>query len=299
MNAINTRTLQTIETPGLLANSRKVSNLDDHLYHSDLHIQSCSMLKGMLESPGHYQSALTARRVASKSMDFGTLVHLLVLEPHQLLSKAAIFPGANPTAAESREFNAAHKGMMVFDEPTFHMAEIARDKLLGQRVLGRLFGDFVAEGEPEASIYYTDPDTGVECRTRQDLRHPEAIFDVKTTTYAHTREWVRHALSLHYDMQAYMYSLADCLYSGIENPRPFVFMTVENAYPLSTGARRAGVNFMVAGSRKYKHAITSYAACARADYWPCPGGEEVIDINTWESEFDTSWLVAQPVQVAP
>lgn len=295
MNAINTRHLQTVEAAGLLSSSRKVSNLDDHLYHSDLHIQSCSMLKGMLDSPGHYQSALTARRTASKTMDFGTLVHLLVLEPHHLLSKVAIFPGANPTAAESREFNAGHQGMMVFDEPTFHMAENARDKLLNQMVMGRLFGDYLAEGESEASIYYTDPDTGVECRTRMDLRHPDVLFDLKTTAYAHSKQWVRHALKLHYDLQAYMYSLADCLYSGLETPRPFVFVTVENEYPLSTAARRAGVNFLTDGGRKYKHAITAYAACAKADYWPCPGGEEVIETNSWDVDFDTSWLGALPV----
>ncbi len=290
MNANNLRYIKTVEAPGSLANSRKILNLDDSLYHSDLHIQSCSMLKGMMDSPAHYQRSLIARRNSTKKMDFGSLVHLLTLEPHLLLAKVAIYPGTSPSIKESREFAQAHIGMMIFDEPTFHMAEAARDRLINTRVMGRPFGDFLSEGEAEASIYFTDPDTGVECRTRIDLRHPEANFDLKTTAYVQSEAWRRHALSLHYDMQAYMYSLADCLYAGREEPLPFVFMSVENDYPLSTHARRAGLSFMTEGGRKYKHAISAYAACASTDYWPSPGGEEVIEITPWQcSALDTSW----------
>jgi hypothetical protein len=290
MNANNIRHIKTVEMPGSLADSRLILNLDDSLYHSDLHIQSCSMLKGMMDSPAHYQRALIARRNSTKKMDFGSLVHLLTLEPHRLLASVAIYPGTSPSVKESREFAQAHRGMMIFDEPTFHMAEAAKDRLINTRVMGRLFGDFLSEGEAEASIYFTDPDTGVECRTRIDLRHPEANFDLKTTAYVHSDAWRRHALSLHYDMQAYMYSLADCLYRGAEDPKPFVFMSVENEYPLSTCSRRAGLSFMTEGSRKYKHAITAYAACAKADFWPCPSGEEVIEIEHWQkAELDMSW----------
>lgn len=293
MNAnTSIRNLMPVSVAGALSNSRKVSCLDDAIYHADLHIQSCSMLKAMLVSPAHYQYGLVNRRGSTPQMEFGSLVHLLTLEPHLLLAKAAIFPGVKTSARDKdyKDFVASHPGQMIFDEPTFHMAEIARDKLLNQKVLGRLFGDFLSEGEAEASMYYTDPDTGVECRCRVDLRHPEANFDLKTTAYVSTPAWVRHAIDLDYDLQAYMYSLSDCLYSGREEPLPFYFMSVTNDYPLCTHARRAGLSFMMEGARKYKHAISAYAACAKADYWPAPGGEEVVECAPWQAAvLDTSW----------
>lgn len=270
-------------TPGALADSRKVLNLPDHEYHADVHIQSCSMLKNMLVSPAHYRCAVSRPHAPTDSMEFGTLVHLLTLQPHLMLAQLAVFPGIkNARTAEFKEFTELHTGMLIVDEPTMHLAEAARDRLLDQAVMGRRFGDFVAEGESEVSIYYTDPSTGVQCRTRQDLLHPEAVFDLKTTMHPGMKQWTRQALALSYDMQAYMYSLSDSLYSGRDHALPFVFMSVENELPLSVSARRAGDAFMQEGSRKYQQAISAFAACAKVDYWPTPGGEEVIELEYWQ-----------------
>ncbi|MDP1978846.1 PD-(D/E)XK nuclease-like domain-containing protein [Undibacterium sp.] len=285
----------TTSIPGILADSRKVLNLPDHEYHSDVHIQSCSMLKQMLISPAHYRHSLGRVNSPTDSMEFGTLVHLLTLQPHLLLSQVATFPGVKDArSAMYKEFSTAHAGMMVFDEPTMHLAEAARDRLLEQTVMGRKFGDFVAEGEAEASIYYTDPSVGIPCRTRVDLLHPEAVFDLKTTMHPALRQWTRHALNLSYDMQGYMYSLAESLLNNRSSPIPFVFMSVENDWPLSVGARRAGDAFMQEGAKKYQQAISAFAACAKVDFWPTPGGEEVIELEYWQTGRGDSldWLAS-------
>jgi hypothetical protein len=281
--SVNNKFVQVTST-GALADSRKVLYLPEADYHGDVHIQSCSMLKPILISPAHYQCALTQTRECTDSMEFGILVHLLTLEPHLVLSKIATYPGVK--AARDKDFKAfvaSHKGMLIVDEPTMRLAERARDRLMTQRVMGRYFGDFLAEGEPEASIYYTDPTTNVACRTRVDLLHPEGVFDLKTTAYPDTRQWIRHALSLSYDMQAYMYSLAVALFSGRSTALPFIFMSVENALPLSVSARRAGESFLQEGAMKYQKAIGAFAACSKVDYWPSPGGEEVIEIEHWQA----------------
>lgn len=290
MTTLKPNAMQVVTRPGALANSRLVLNLDDRLYHSDLHIQSCSMLKNMLDSPALYLNGIVNRPEPTKDMEFGTLVHILTLEPHTFFSKVAVFPGIAPGRTEKKEFVEQHPGMMVIDEAVLHLAECARDRLLEQTIRGRKFGDYLSEGEPEATIYYTDPDTGVECRTRLDLRHPEINIDLKTTGVVDNGRWVNHALRLRYDVQAYMYSLADCLFTGRSSALPFCFLSVESDYPLSTMARTAGESFMAEGAKKYRHAIASYAACAKADYWPSPSGEEVIEITPWQVEDLTrSW----------
>lgn len=280
-------------TPGAVPNTYKLTNQPAGEYHAHADIQSCSMLKHMLDSPAAYQHHLMRREsTTSKSKEFGTLVHTLCLEPHKFFSEVAIFPGAKkPYDKDFAAFQKERPGLFVIDEPTHTLAKLAVERVKNQQVMGRRFGDFVAEGEPEASIYYVDPTVGVQCRTRVDLLHPEGIFDLKTTAYAHSAAWVRHALSLNYDMQAYMYSLAECLYAGRSTPLPFVFMTVENAMPLSTAARRAGMTFLEEGAKKYQYAIGSYKACLDTDTWPCAGGEEVIEITPWQSSSpDRSWI---------
>lgn len=283
-----------VSTNGAIPGTFKVLNKPASDYHALADVQSCSMLKYLLDSPATYMHHLLRRdSTSSKAKEFGTLVHTLCLEPHKFFSEVAVYPGAKKSSGTDRafaEFQKERPGLHVIDEPTHALAKLAVERLMNQVVMGRKFGDFVAEGESEASIFYTDPTVGVACRTRVDLLHPEGIFDVKTTAYAHSPAWVRHALSLHYDMQSYMYSLAECLYAGRTSPLPFVFMTVENNEPLSTAARRAGVSFLEEGGRKYQHAIAAYKACMDTDSWPCAGGEEVIEITSWQvSSFDRSW----------
>lgn len=43
------------ELKGSLGDSRIHIGLDAALYHADVHIQSCSQLKAMLDSPAHYK----------------------------------------------------------------------------------------------------------------------------------------------------------------------------------------------------------------------------------------------------
>lgn len=123
-----------------------------------------------------------------------------------------------------------------------------------------------------------------------DLDHDEAIFDIKTTS-KNGSAWLHQALQLSYDMQAYMYSLAECLFAGRETPKPFIFMYLKTDQVMATYARRAGGSFMESGDRKYQHAVATVAACMQADYWPAPSGEETIEINHWQQyAAEKSWL---------
>lgn len=275
---------------GRLADSVKVSGLPAQEYHSDLEVQSCSQLKQMLSSPAHFQAQFTEPNGASKAKDFGTLVHTLVLEPHRLALDYAVYPekrDGRDTAFKA--FVAAHPGQQVIDEVQLHEARTAAERLLGRRVSlnekdkGRPFGDYLAESEREVCVYYTDPTTGVRCRTRFDVRHPEVILDVKTAAMIARATWLQSALKLHYDMQAYMYSLADCLYSGREHPRPFIFVVAESESPYSTSVFRAGESFMREGASKYARALSAFAACSRVDYWPDQGEDAVLEIEPWMS----------------
>lgn len=268
---------------GVLGESELFVGLDPRAYHADVTVQSCSLLKPILVSPAHYRAQFFSDRSSTKFMDFGTLIHALVLEPSTFGAGYAVFPGkTDKRSDEYKAFARANVGRIVIDEVAFHIAKNLADRILSRSYKGRPFGDYVKEGIPEASIYYTDPATNVRCRARIDLLHPEFTFDLKTTICAERTAWVRQASSLDYDMQAYMYCLCVSLFYGHTKPKPFVFIAGENAAPYSVSAFTAGPTFIEEGGRKYQEALTAYAACSAVNHWPDASSEEIVELEHWQ-----------------
>src|SRR5690349_20895834 len=50
------------------------------VYHADRDALSCSMIMPLLISPAHFQASLVAAGSSTAAKDFGSLVHLLLLE---------------------------------------------------------------------------------------------------------------------------------------------------------------------------------------------------------------------------
>lgn len=276
---------------GQLANSELHINLDAKLYHADIAVQSCSLLKPILISPAHYQAQFFCDDTSTRSKDFGTLIHTMVLEPATFSQNYAVFPGKKDARdADYKAFVAANIGRTVIDDLSLRTARALSERILARAVRGRPFGDYLKEGIPEATIYYDDPATGTRCRVRTDLLHPEIIFDLKTTAYADRTAWSRHAVSLHYDMQAYMYSLAVSLLYGLNAPRPFVFIAGENESPYTVNAFTAGSTWIENGGRKYRDALSAYAACSAVEHWPGLDSEDVVEVEHWQASSTTpSW----------
>lgn len=261
-------------------------------YHHDLERASCSMLKGMLLSPAHYLQQVFARHVSSPAMEFGSLVHLLVLEPHHFPHHYAVIPGTGrPSAAERREAQALYSGLHILSEVELQEARIAAEQVVLRRVRGRPFQRFLEEGIPEATFYYDDPVTRLPCKARMNLWHPDLIFDLKTTRHPTPDAFSRACVTLHYDMQAYMYCLADARFRGSDDARDFVFLGVQSDEPHPLHVMTAGASFMANGEAKYIRAISLLGACTASDCWPDNSTDGVLEVLPWQA-FEASGLPA-------
>ena len=69
-----------------------------------------------------------------------------------------------------------NKGKVVFKKEDWQRIHGAAASLLDEPRLKAL----LAEGEPELSLFATDPDTGVKLKARLDWMAPKLILDVKT-----------------------------------------------------------------------------------------------------------------------
>jgi hypothetical protein len=279
---------------GAAGDSVLVHDMPAHQYHADRDALSCSMLKPLLTSPAHFQAALVTPFKSTDAMEFGTLLHLLVLEPLQLGNEVAVFPGvASKRTTEYKEFAAQRANKLIVDEPTFDEARRLSEKVLTTMYRGRPLQKFIEESIPEATVYFTDPDTGLRLRVRMDAYHPDITFDLKSTRFGDPRAFARDAVDLHYDMQGFMYSYGRCLYEGTQALRPFVFITAETAAPYSVSTLTASAAFMDNGAKKLQASLIAYKACTASGYWPDLGTDGEVDIEPWHQfNGEAGWRAA-------
>ena len=268
--------------PGLVGDSCLHENLPAHEYHADRDALSCSLLKPLLISPAHFQAGLVAASRSSRAMDFGTLVHLLFLQPRAAAQDLAVYPGVADRSSAFADFEAAHCDRLVVDEPTFARGRRVAEKLASTKYKGRPLQRFMEESVTEATIYFTEPVTRLRMRVRIDSYHPEITFDLKSTRHASMRAFARDAVDMDYDLQAYMYSLARCMYEGRTTAPPFVFIAAESSAPHSVSTLEAGENFMGNGALKFKACAAAFKACTDTGLWPDLGTDSVLELEPWQ-----------------
>lgn len=298
---MNTQTVPTsllnILTPDSVTQgaggSLRIIDLPSYEYHADREAISCSMLKSLLVSPAHFQAALLAPPKTSDALDFGSLLHLLLLEPHAVGAEVAVYPGIGTLRdKEYKAFVEANLGRLIVDEPTFSRAKRLCARVLETRFRGRPLGLYLEESVTEVSYYYTDVTTGQRIRTRLDIEHPDFTFDLKSTRHSNPKLFLRDIVDMHYDLQAYMYSLARVAYGGdVACSKPFVFIAAEVNEPLSVSCFTAGETVLSNGGSKYIECMAALKACAAVDYWPDLSCEMTAEIDHWQTfnGKDASW----------
>jgi hypothetical protein len=282
LTAAATSGAQEVPLAGAAPDSLLYKHLPAHVYHADRDALSCSLLKPLLVSPAHFLAGLAAAEKKSKPRDFGSLVHLLVLQPELVGAEVAVYPGPADRTKAYGEFEDLHPGKLVVDEPTFANARRLAAKVMDTRFRGRALGLFIEESEREVTIYFTEPATGLRMRSRIDIYHPELTFDLKSTRHAVARLFCRDAVEFDYDLQAFMYSLGRCLYEGSEQAKPFVFIAAENDDPFSVSTFEASANFIGNGSLKFQSCAAAYKACSAAGYWPDLSCESTLELEPWQ-----------------
>lgn len=268
--------------PGAEGESLLLRSFPADLYHADREALSCSLLKPLLVSPAHFKAALVAPPKDSPAKDLGSLVHLLLLQPYLVGEEVAVFPGIGTGRdPDFKEFLARNAHRIAVDEPTFAHARCLASKVRETSYKGRPLGEFIEESMREVTVYFTEPVTRLRLRIRIDAYHPEVSFDLKTTRHPTPQAFMRNALDLDYDLQAFMYRLGRRLYEGGEAV-PFVFIAAETSQPHSVGTFEAGETFIENGAAKFQTCLTAFMACTQADYWPDLSCSTTLEITPWQ-----------------
>ena len=231
------------------------------VYHSTQNTISHSGLIHLLRSPQHYRVYLDAPEDNGKP-NFGTAVHSAVLEPTNFNRDYTVFLGSRRGAAWT-QFEQENDGKYI-------LTGVEMEAVLGIKKSVHSFEDYPLKqalelGESEKSIFWIDPETGVQCRIRTDSLNPAVIFDLKTTSDARPEGILHQTVRMGYDLEAGMYSEGVTRFKG--QSLPFIFIFVEDKAPYGVWMHSAGESMIENGSRKFRKGVRAF--------------KQLIDTNNW------------------
>lgn len=273
-----------------------------------------SQLKVMDRSPLHFKHALDNPRKPSAAMLIGTAVHHAILEPDKFKTDYTTIPdmptrskadkdafaarcieiaGDRITPEEAGTFNFGNeegrshffttlekRGVTILKESDYKDVVAMRDSVMANTTAGWLAK---ADGGCEASAFWTDTHTGVQCCARFD-KHIESqrfIVEIKTTVDAREHEFMRDSASYGYGLQAAWYLWGAKEITG--KAHTHVTIAVENTAPF-------GVSVFVLDNASLEHSyarnrqlLARYAECRKSGIWTgYPDKAVQVSLPKWE-----------------
>jgi len=252
-------------------------NIPELTYHADPAL-SASGAKTLLHSPARFAWEREHGTKASDAMDFGTLVHALVLRSHD--RRIVVSPFASMRTKEAQTFAAecAAEGSILVSSKDVRRA-IAVAKAVHAHPLA---GAILSEGRPEVTLRWDDKETGVPCRGRIDWLRKNAIVDVKTVGRYGGCEldpFGRQAASLDYPMSAANYVAGVAALTG--ETLPFITIAVEVDAPHFITVSQYDEADLLAGHERMREAIAEYARRTESGQWVDPPQIETVPVPQW------------------
>lgn len=239
------------------------------------------------------------RETTSPALRFGSLYHTVLLEPETFSDLYAIVPldaPRRPSAAQLNakkpsletleaihwwdNFNASTAGKEIVDAEHINQAFAMREAVMRHPAARAALTEHALH--TEASLFWRDPETGVECRGRPDrIRTDGLIVDPKTCQDASPEAFQRAAWNYGYYRQAAFYLDAWQLITG-EKPPAFIFIAQESEPPFLTAVYVASPQMVELGRAEIREDLRRFAECLSSDTWPgLPDKPQELTVPAW------------------
>lgn len=243
-----------VEKPG-------VHDVPEAVYHADTTTLSYSGMKMLLQSPAKFHWQRTNPPAPKDVFDLGAVVHTLVLGAGPKLVTVEADNWYSKAAKEARTA-ARTEGAIALLAADMDKAQAMADAVLSHPTAGAI----LSNGTPEQSLYWTDSESGVNCRARVDWLRTNALVDVKTCADASPGGFSRAAWTFHYEMQAAHYR-AGAAAVGLGD-LPFLNVCVEKEEPYLIAVYQLDDEALSIGRSRCDRALRLYADCEAAGTWP-------------------------------
>jgi len=186
---------------------------------------SFSSLKAFSVSPLNFIHYKLHKPPPTSSMDFGTRVHMAILEPNRFERDVVVYDGRRDKRTEQyREFMRAHPGAEIVTPSELDKLHQCRDRVLQNPSAASMLEHC---HERERKIEFTRKN--VPHRGIVDAHGHNIALDVKTAAAWQPRRWERAAYDALYFMQAAMY-VHGLAQNNVHVDR-FFFLVIQSAAP--------------------------------------------------------------------
>jgi len=230
----------------------KVSGMTNLEYRSTK-AWSKSDLDKINQSPAHYFSE---KRDETAAMIFGRALHCAIIEPDKFTRQYVVAPQidkrTNAGKAEWAAFQLDSVGMEIISADDVETIKAMNQSIANHPLARHIFKD----GEAEASFFWKDPITGLQCKCRPDYyRRDGVLIDLKSTESCSPHDFGRSLASFRYHVQAAYYTdgifnVGD--FSEFEAPTDFLLLAIEKKPPYGLRVYRVDDRSMAFGRAAYK-----------------------------------------------
>lgn len=253
---------------------------------------SNTVLGEMLRSPAHARVKMEEDPTPDTAAQaFGSAVHCSVLEPARFEATYAVEPDV--TGPEYEEY-ARPRATKAYKEELRAMEEegiriLRKDEMDALEAIQAAVREHPAsgvildgEGPAEASIVWTDPETGAPVKIRPDWIAEDvgAVVDLKTTADAGPESFQPDFFRYRYYAQAWLY-LTGCRAAGFDVEH-YTILAAEKSPPYATAVYRVRDDVMEWAEKETRPLLDRFAQCLEADEWPAyPSTVQLISLPKW------------------
>jgi len=221
---------------------------------------SYSSLKAFKQSPNHLISYWNREKTSSPAMVKGSLIHTLILEPQNFEDTYAIWNGGRRGTNAYKEFEAQNEGKEIIKPEDLEDAQKIAKASANNILIKKLKG---AEELIEWDF------AGVPFKGFVDGYGDGFILDVKTTSDASPKAFIRDIVKYRYYWQAALYQHANnALNFAGENP-DFFILAVETSAPFNSQVYKVSAEFIAQGFKEVAKAVQDFK-----EWDGTPGGYE-------------------------
>ena len=247
-------------------------------YHAHPARSKSYLWKLYTETPAHAELGVGK---TTKAMDLGTAVHYATLEPHLFHEKLIRGPDdrrGNKWKDALEE--AAAYGKLALTSGDFDKALLMGEAARKVPIIRQIAEDAILA---EPSAFWTDEETGLECRCRPDIYSPalEIIADLKSTGSAAPFGWSKIAADKGYHAQEAFYS-DGWTKAGGGHVDGFIFIVIEDEFPHLTAVYELTPKAVAEGRAAMAAALGRYKECRDAGVFPgYPDHVQELELPAW------------------
>jgi len=249
------------------------------------------------QSPAHYLWAKEHPSEPTPAQRLGTAIHSAILEPadfRQIMIVKPIFSGytkkgelttsenCTEVQEKSQAWHLEHHGKMILKQEELDTIDGILRAISAHKQAARL----MSEGHAEESLFWKDPESGIELKTRPDfVREGHIVVDVKScldaSYYAFQKEIVSRGIHIQAAMQ-----LDGCSAVHGGHFDTHITIAVEKEEPFALQCFQMDEHAIQEGRQLYYAALKTLAQCEKSKVFPAYPELTPVSLPSWAIKGD-------------